>query len=89
MNWRTVGVRLDPVQSVSWIYCPSAHSLSLAIRTSDTDINERWPQLLPILSKVWVASHSYDDVAKVLKTEEDKEPIVDYMRVITYLKLSF
>ncbi|KAF8944282.1 hypothetical protein BGZ47_004423 [Haplosporangium gracile] len=55
-------------------------TLANATSTSDPDINARWPRLLLILSRVCVLSHSYDDVTRALKKEED-DPIVDYLQV--------
>ncbi|KAI1288882.1 hypothetical protein EDD11_009572, partial [Mortierella claussenii] len=59
-------------------------TLANAACTSDTDIKERWPTVLSILSRVCVLSHSYDDVVKALKREDVDEPIVDYLRDIVY-----
>jgi len=58
--------------------------LANAVSTSDTDINERWPTLSPILSRVCALSHSYDDVVKALKKEDIDDAVVDYLRVIVY-----
>lgn len=47
------------------------------------DIDEKWPALSLILSRVCVPSHSYEDVVQALRKEDPGEPIVDYIRDIT------
>jgi len=59
-------------------------TLANAVSMSDTDINERWPKLLPMLSKVCKPSYSYDDVVKALDNEDVGNPILRYFRAITY-----
>lgn len=58
--------------------------LANAVSTSDRDITEKWPTLLSVLSKVCAVSHDYDDVVKALKKEDVNDPIIDYLRDITY-----
>ncbi|GJJ74259.1 hypothetical protein EMPS_06617 [Entomortierella parvispora] len=58
--------------------------LACAVSTSEPDINEKWPTLLPILSRVCAPTHSYDDVVNALKNEDANDPIVEYLRWITY-----
>lgn len=49
---------------------------------SDKDIEERWPSLSSILSRVCAPLRSYDDVVEALRKEVVNEPIMDYFRVI-------
>ncbi|KAK3805239.1 MAG: hypothetical protein JOS17DRAFT_781434 [Linnemannia elongata] len=56
----------------------------LASAVAVKDIDEKWPALSLILSRVCVPSHSYEDVVQALRKEDPGEPIVDYIRDITY-----
>lgn len=47
-------------------------------------INENWQSLSSILSRVCGQCHSYDEVVKALRKEDTNEPVVDYLRAITY-----
>ncbi|KAF9918751.1 hypothetical protein FBU30_011285 [Linnemannia zychae] len=55
----------------------------LACAVTVKDIDEKWPDLTSILSRVCVPSRSYDDVVQALRKEDLNEPIVDYLRDIT------
>ncbi|KAF9924656.1 hypothetical protein BGZ67_009153 [Mortierella alpina] len=48
------------------------------------DINKKWTALSLILSRVCVPSYSYEDVVQALRKEDPGEPIVEYLRDITY-----
>ncbi|KAF9583208.1 hypothetical protein BGW38_010025 [Lunasporangiospora selenospora] len=56
----------------------------LASAVAAKDIDKKWPALLSILSRVCVASNSYEDVVQALRKEDPNGPIVDYLRDITY-----
>ncbi|KAF8924077.1 hypothetical protein BGZ58_002188 [Dissophora ornata] len=62
----------------------SQEERALANVISVKDLDEKWPSLSSILSRVCAASRSYDDVVKALRKENTNEPIVDYLRDITY-----
>ncbi|KAH7028685.1 hypothetical protein BKA57DRAFT_230620 [Linnemannia elongata] len=47
-------------------------------------IDQKWPSISSILSRVCASSRSYDDVVKALRNEDPNEVIVDYLRDITY-----
>lgn len=47
-------------------------------------IDQKWPSISSIISRVCASSRSYDDVVKALRNEDPNEVIVDYLRDITY-----
>ncbi|KAI8606744.1 hypothetical protein EDD21DRAFT_360324 [Dissophora ornata] len=56
----------------------SQEERALANVISVKDLDEKWPSLSSILSRVCAASRSYDDVVKALRKENTNEPIVDW-----------
>ena len=62
----------------------SSKERMLASAVAVKDINAKWPALPLILSRVCAPSRSYDDVVQALRKEDASEPIVDYLRDITY-----
>lgn len=54
--------------------------LAATASISSKDMEEKWPSLSSILSRVCVRTHSYDDVVKALRREDVSDPIVEYLR---------
>lgn len=66
-----------------------SHTLSVEERTSANivyakSIDERWHSLSAILSRVCGRCYSYDEVVNALRKEDTNEPIIDYLKAITY-----
>ncbi|KAG0044843.1 hypothetical protein BGZ89_005908, partial [Linnemannia elongata] len=62
----------------------SVEERSLASLVSLNSIDENWQCLSPILSRVCGQRSSFDEVVKALRQEDIEEPVVDYLRAITY-----
>ncbi|KAK3843872.1 MAG: hypothetical protein J3R72DRAFT_440129 [Linnemannia gamsii] len=62
----------------------SVKERSLASVVSLKSIDESWQCLSSILSRVCGQCSSFDEVVEALRHEDTREPVVDYLRAITY-----
>ncbi|KAF9972830.1 hypothetical protein BGZ75_001357, partial [Mortierella antarctica] len=61
-----------------------AEKRSLVSIVGPKSVDEKWECLSPILNRICGQRSSYDEVVEALRQEDAKEPIVDYLRAITF-----
>jgi hypothetical protein len=62
----------------------SIEERSLASVVNPKSVDEKWQCLSPILNRVCGQWSSFDEVVEALRQEDAKEPIVNYLRAITF-----
>lgn len=75
---------ITPGSDFAHVLTPEELTLANAVYTADANIEERWPGLVPLLSRVCAPSYSYENVVAALEKEATNDPMVHYLRDITY-----